>query len=74
MAVGDGGERRHERKRDARRESVLLVSTSSETEENLEESHNTVPIGEQSEEVVGQSTSDISTPSPYRLVLITVCH
>lgn len=45
MAVGDGGERRHGRKRDARRESVLLVSTSSETEENQEEPHNTVPIG-----------------------------
>lgn len=45
MAVGDRGERRHGRKRDVRRESVLLVSTNSETVENQEESHNTVPIG-----------------------------
>lgn len=45
MAVGDGGERRCGRKRDARRESVLLVSTSSETEKNQMKPHNTVPIG-----------------------------
>lgn len=43
--MGDGGERRCGRRRDVRRESVLLVSTSSETEENQAEPHNTVPTG-----------------------------
>lgn len=61
-----------------RRESVLLVSTSSETEENQAEPHNTVPTGSLAEydpsTLKRWSTSDISTHSPYRLVLITVCH